>query len=91
MALGKPLTIDWVNKKDYLDGDLKTTLRPVIEHPAMAALTREQYDEAIKYTLIGLLVCLTRGAWSVSDEWNKLLPDYKFTSVEEFLQSVWGI
>jgi hypothetical protein len=25
----------------------------------------------------------------VSDEWNKLLPDYKFTQVDEFVERAW--
>jgi hypothetical protein len=25
----------------------------------------------------------------VSDEWNRLLPDYRFTGAEEFLEKAW--
>jgi hypothetical protein len=25
----------------------------------------------------------------VSDQWNRLLPDYKFTDAEEFLEKYW--
>jgi hypothetical protein len=32
---------------------------------------------------------LAAGGWSISDEWNRLLPDYKFISAEEYLSNVW--
>lgn len=30
-----------------------------------------------------------QGAWDVSDEWNKLLPDLKLTTLGEFLTRYW--
>lgn len=30
-----------------------------------------------------------QGAWGVSDEWNKLLPDLKLTTLGEFLTRYW--
>lgn len=32
---------------------------------------------------------ISAGDFLCSDEWNKLLPDFKFTQAEEFLTSVW--
>ena len=32
-------------------------------------------------------VAASNGAADVSDEWNRLLPDYKFTGVEAFLKA----
>jgi hypothetical protein len=39
--------------------------------------------------IAGVLIAMTRGVWTVSDEWNKIFPDYKFTKVEELLKEAW--
>ena len=41
---------------------------------------------ALKSILIGM----HRGAYDVTDEWNRLLPEYQFTRVEDFVKKVWG-
>lgn len=38
----------------------------------------------------GLLLSFSAGAWNVTDEWNQLLPDYKFTQADEFLAEAWN-
>lgn len=38
----------------------------------------------------GLLLAFKDNAFQVSDEWNKLLPDYKFTKPEEWLAQAWA-
>ncbi len=43
----------------------------------------------LKTVLIGMLLSSAKGAWDVSDEFNRLLPDYKFTQAEDFLTQVW--
>lgn len=43
----------------------------------------------MKTVLIGTLLSSAKGAWAVSDEFNQLLPDYKFTQIEAFLVKVW--
>ena len=44
----------------------------------------------LKTVLIGTLLSCVKGAWDVSDAFNRLLPpDYKFASMEEFLAGVW--
>jgi hypothetical protein len=42
-----------------------------------------------KAILIGMLLGSAKGAWDVSDEMNKLLPDFEFTQWEDFLNSIW--
>jgi len=44
----------------------------------------------LKAVLIGTLLSSIKGAWDVSDEVNKLLPDFKFTQIEAFLTKVWN-
>lgn len=60
---------------------LKAVHHAVDENQAMAL---------VKAVSIGILLSSSKGAWDVSDEWNQLLPDYKFNSVEEFLGKVWS-
>jgi hypothetical protein len=36
-----------------------------------------------------MLLGISAGALNVTDEWNQLLPDYKFTQAEEFLGEAW--
>jgi len=36
-----------------------------------------------------MILSNTWGAWVVSDEWNRLLPDYNFTTVEQFIRQHW--
>lgn len=37
----------------------------------------------------GFLQAADAGAFTVTNEWNQLLPDKKFTTAEEFLTEVW--
>jgi hypothetical protein len=50
---------------------------------------RGQVEEMLKTVLIVTLLSSAKGAWDVSDEFNQLLPDFKFTQIEEFLAQVW--
>lgn len=36
-----------------------------------------------------ILLAINDGAFEASDEWNKLLPDYKFTDAEAFVRREW--
>jgi hypothetical protein len=42
-----------------------------------------------KVLLGSLLLAFSAGAFDGSDEWNTLLPEYKFTGIEEFLSDAW--
>ncbi|KAL1629935.1 hypothetical protein SLS54_000794 [Diplodia seriata] len=58
----------------------------------MAELIRlgEKLREIIsRHIMITFLRSVAQGAWTVSDSWNKLLPDYKYTSAEDYLTQIW--
>ncbi|KAI4861842.1 NAD(P)-binding protein [Hypoxylon rubiginosum] len=86
-AIGKPFTIDWLKLEDieaeerdmgsFADFDLHTASPEVVE-------------AFLNMALKGILLGISRGAYDITDEWNKILPDYKFTQVEDFLKKVWG-
>jgi hypothetical protein len=72
--------------EDLEAGELKTDNYPRIDLPS---IPKDQVEAFSKMASRGVLIACCRGAWTVSDEWNRLLPDYKFTKVEEFLRGIW--
>lgn len=84
--LGEPFTIEWLKMEDLAAGELKTDNYPRIDLPS---IPKDQVEAFSKMAIIGVLIAMTRGVWTVSDEWNKIFPDYKFTGVEELLKEVW--
>jgi hypothetical protein len=84
---GKPFSIEKVKVEDLEAGNLKTSWVPAFSHPSVP---KEQWEGYAKAVMIGSLLAMERGAWDVSDEWNKLLPELKLTSIEDFLTGVWN-
>ncbi|KAI8713741.1 NmrA domain-containing protein [Fusarium sp. LHS14.1] len=83
---GEPFTIEWLKMEDLAAGELKTDNYPRIDLPS---IPKDQVESFSKGAIIGVLIAMTRGVWTVSDEWNKIFPDYKFTKVEELLKEAW--
>jgi hypothetical protein len=44
----------------------------------------------LEQVTIGMLLSVAKGAWQGSAEWNQIFPDYRFTSMEDFIMDVWG-
>ena len=65
---------------------LNSSWVPTMMHPHIPEEQREAFS--IELTLVQLKA-LRRGAWDVSDEWNKRFPEYEFISVEDYLRKVW--
>jgi hypothetical protein len=76
-----------VQSDDLKRGVVKTTWLPKPDHPAIPA---EQVEELAAGMVAGMLLAISVGAMSVSDEWNNLLPDYRFTGAEDFLTQAWS-
>ncbi|EKJ79542.1 hypothetical protein FPSE_00227 [Fusarium pseudograminearum CS3096] len=84
---GKPFTVEHLKKEDLLAGEVKASWCPVPEHPSIpVAIRKERAPEMLRCLMLGY----KDGAFQVSDEWNKLLPDFKFTQPEEFLTEAWA-
>ncbi|OQV09711.1 hypothetical protein CLAIMM_13803 [Cladophialophora immunda] len=81
-----PFNVDKVSLEDLMNGELKKTWWPPTYHSA----TREHFEEMSKLIVRVFLVGVTRGGWCVSDEWNKRLVKFRFTSAEEYLRKIWG-
>lgn len=85
---GRPFDIEWV-KKDAQVGSVKVSWLPPLDEQVLAHIPMEQQEAFQTAVVTGTLVAVTGGAWETTEEWNQLLPDYKFTSLEKFLKQVW--
>ncbi|EAT87278.1 hypothetical protein SNOG_04887 [Parastagonospora nodorum SN15] len=91
LALGKKIrggewSVEYVKSEDVQRGELKTSWVPVFDHPIIPVESREEFSKTF---VIEFFVAMGRGAWGVSDEFNKRFPEYKFTGVEEYLSKAW--
>lgn len=89
MTTGHPFTLDKVKLEDLEAGSLKTSWTLGRRHPSFTEDRSDQLADVLKTVLIGTLLSSAKGAWDVSDAFNHILPDYKFTEIEEFLTEVW--
>ncbi|KAH6714896.1 hypothetical protein BKA61DRAFT_548605 [Leptodontidium sp. MPI-SDFR-AT-0119] len=84
---GKKFTVEKVKLEDLQANDFVTSWNPVTLHPSVPVEQREMAGrEFARLSLIGL----SDGIWDMSNEWNQLLPDNKFVTLEEYLQESWG-
>lgn len=83
---GGSFSVDKVKGEDLKAGVVKSTWLPKVDHPAIPA---EQMDALAASFVSGVILAMSVGAFSVSDEWNRLLPDYEMTRAEAFLAEAW--
>ncbi|XXG99747.1 hypothetical protein Hte_006088 [Hypoxylon texense] len=86
-AIGRPFTVDWLKLED-IEAEERNMDR--FANFDLHASPPEEVQAFLDMALKGILLGISRGAYDVTDEWNKILPDYEFTSVEGFLKKVWG-
>lgn len=84
-VIGTSFAVDALDKSDVEAGNIKLERLPPIIHPS---IPEEQKATFAKMALRGLLLSAAQGAWTVTDEWNRLLPGYKFTSVRDFAEAL---
>ncbi len=75
-----------LSASDLRAGVVRSSWLPKADHPSISP--EEGQALAASFTA-GLLMGISVGDLSVSDEWNQLLPDYKFTKAEGFLTHAW--
>ncbi|KAK6833485.1 NAD(P)-binding protein [Apiospora arundinis] len=83
---GRAFDVGKVRLDDLEAGELKSSWDLEAVHKAVS---QDQASAMQKMVSIGFLLSSVKGAWDSSDEMNRLFPDYKFTSAEEFLKGVW--
>ncbi|OAQ64752.1 NmrA-like family protein [Pochonia chlamydosporia 170] len=84
---GKRFRVDVLEVNDLKAEKVASSWMPGVRHPS---ISEEEFAAMTAKLTSGLVLAFSTGAWKVSDEWNSLLPDYKFTQVAEFLDDVWG-
>ncbi|KAK7755000.1 hypothetical protein SLS62_003084 [Diatrype stigma] len=86
-AIGRPFTVRWLKKAD-LEAEKRDSSG--MGDFDLHTLTPEQMKDFLDFATRGILLAMSRGVYAVSDEWNRLLPDYQFTQVEDYVKKVWG-
>lgn len=89
-GLGK-FQIDRLSYDAAKKGTAETTWYPLLEHPSIPSdIPADTLIALSKKVHMAYAVSFAEGAWSVSDEWNQLLPEYQFTSAEQYLRRAWS-
>lgn len=83
---GAPFEIEKLKADELESGAWKSSWVPKLDHPSIPP---EQVAMFSRIIVAGILLAASAKAYSCSDEWNRLLPDYKFTQPEEFLSEAW--
>lgn len=83
---GKPFRIEKLKVDDLKAGVANCSWLPTVDHPG---IPREQAEALAPKLVSGMLLGISAGALNVTDEWNRLLPDYQFTQAAEFLAGAW--
>ena len=87
VTTGGKYEVETLEVEDLVAGIIKTESLPLLAHPSLEGDERVEFS---KHVLRGLTLNAVTGAGTVSDEWNKIFPDYKFVTAEEFLTGVFG-
>ncbi|KAH8747596.1 hypothetical protein F5883DRAFT_474278 [Diaporthe sp. PMI_573] len=83
---GGTFAVEKLKAEDLKAGIVKSSWLPNSSHHSIPPEARD----ALAGTMFsGFVLAFSAGIINVSDEWNRLLPDYKFTQTEEFLSEAW--
>ncbi|KAF7920984.1 hypothetical protein BELL_0124g00210 [Botrytis elliptica] len=83
---GQKFVVESIEKGDLEEGKFTSSWFPVIVH---SSVSEDQKDAFSQSYFSAFILALERGGWDASNEWNELLPDFRFTSAEEFLSNIW--
>ncbi|KAF5562318.1 hypothetical protein FNAPI_3214 [Fusarium napiforme] len=90
IALGEklrgPFKVEKLSDKDLKTRNVTTSWYPLVTHHSLPVEMREPVSKGL---LVETMASLKRGVWTVSVEWNKLLPDFEFTTAESYLKGIW--
>jgi hypothetical protein len=86
VKLGAPFEIEKFKANELEKGSWEASWIPRLDHPSIPL---DQVDMFSRIIVAGFLLAASASAYHCSDEWNRLLPDFKFTQPEEFLSEMW--
>ncbi|KAL2202377.1 NAD(P)-binding protein [Sarocladium strictum] len=81
-----PIKVEKVSVENLKQKNVKTSWLPIFEHPSIPVEERTSMAEGM---VSGMLLGIHTGAFDVTDEWNRLLPDLKMQRSEDFLTEFW--
>jgi hypothetical protein len=87
LGTGTPFTVESLQQEDVESGELKTDNFFRVPFPD---IPEDQVESFSKLATISVMLGAKHGLWTVTDEWNEILPDHEFTQVEDFLREIWG-
>jgi hypothetical protein len=64
-----------------------TSWFPSMEHPMVPPQLRVSLSKSFTAKTV---LSIYNGCWDVTEDWNKLLPDFRFTNLDNFVEKVWG-
>lgn len=79
-----------MKEEDAKLGNVQVSWLPPLGSHVLADIPKADHEAFQKAVLTGNVIAISEEAWNTTDEWNQLLPDYKFTSLERFLKQVWS-
>ncbi|KAH7143719.1 hypothetical protein EDB81DRAFT_796224 [Dactylonectria macrodidyma] len=92
ISLGEKLRRKFkVDKVSYEAAKAGTAELPWCPQLTHKGVPPEMRTAVSNHITLAYMTSLAEGAWSVSDDWNQLLPDYAFSSAEEYLRKVWTV
>lgn len=89
---GKPFKVDILDVEELKAGTAELPWMPEdnTDHPALSGLEPAVKLGFMKQVLGGMLPYPAADASVMSDEWNRIFPDYKFSGADEFLTGAWA-
>ena len=85
LITGLPFTLSHLSPTDLQAGKLEISWTPSQGHHSFS----QEAAKIIEQAYIDILLSSIDGAWEVTDEFNKIFPDYEFIGIDEFLGDVW--
>lgn len=86
-SAGKKFDIEYLTLAQARAGRLPTSWVPDFNHAAIPEQLQESWSRTFNAKF---MYCVYRGGYDVPDTWNRLLPEYHFTTLDEFLQKHYG-
>ena len=86
IIIGGTFKVERLNADELKAGTWTSSWLPIVNHPS---IPQDKVEIFSRIGTVGILLAIPAGALAVTDEWNRLLPDYKFTQADEFLSDAW--
>ena len=87
LFVGHPFSVEHVKIEDLEEHRLTSSWSLEMPH---RAVSEDKAAAMLEEVTIGLLLSTAKGAWEGSSELNRLFPEYRFTSLRDFLAGIWG-